>query len=67
MIASAELDPPRFVEQFELLKTATCKGANGCAHALMLAQHSHMSEIYSINTEDTRMSDQVLDFIRTGK
>jgi acetyl esterase/lipase len=67
MIASAELDPPGFVRQFDLLKEATCKGASGCAHAIMLSQHSHLSEVYSINTADTRLTDQILDFVRTGK
>jgi acetyl esterase/lipase len=67
MIASAELDPPGFVRQFDLLKEATCKGASGCARAVMLPQHSHLSEVYSINTADTRLTDQILDFVRTGK
>jgi triacylglycerol lipase len=67
MITSAELDPPGFVKQFDLLKEATCKSANGCAHPFMLPQHSHMSEVYSINTADTRLTDQVLDFVKTGK
>jgi triacylglycerol lipase len=67
MIASAELDPPGFVRQFDLLKEATCKGASGCAHAFMLPQHSHLSEVYSINTADTRLTDQILDFVKTGK
>jgi acetyl esterase/lipase len=67
MIASSELDPPGFVEQFKLLKDATCKTPNGCAHAVMLPQHSHMSEVYSINTADTRLTDEILDFVTTGK
>jgi acetyl esterase/lipase len=67
MIAAAELDPPRFVEQFELLKQAACKQPGGCAHATMLPQHSHMSEIYSINTTETRLTDEILDFVKTGK
>jgi acetyl esterase/lipase len=67
MIASAELDPPGFVRQFDLLKEATCKGASGCARAVMLPQHSHLSEVYSINTADTCLTDQILDFVRTGK
>jgi acetyl esterase/lipase len=67
MIAAAELDPPRFVEQFELLKQAACKRPSGCAHATMLPQHSHMSEIYAINTEDRRLTDEILDFVKTGK
>ena len=67
MIKSAELDPPGFVKQFDLLKQATCKSASGCAHAFMLPQHSHTSEVYSINTADTRLPDQILDFVKTGK
>ncbi len=67
MIAGAELDPAPFHTQFELLKDAACKGAHGCPHALMLPQHSHMSEVYSINTPDTRLTDQILDFVKTGR
>ena len=67
MIASAELDPPRFVEQFDLLKQAACKRAVGCAHAVMLPQHSHMSEVYSINTDDDRLTREILAFVTTGK
>ncbi len=67
MIAAAELDPPRFAEQFELLKQAACKRPSGCAHATMLPQHSHMSEVYSINTADARLSDEIREFVKTGK
>lgn len=67
MIASAELDPPRFVEQFELLKQAACKRPAGCAHAVMLPQHSHMSEAYAINTGDDRLTREIVEFVRTGK
>ncbi len=67
MIVTAELDPPVFHRQFELLKQAACKGAAGCPHAFLLPQHSHMSEVYSINTADTRLTDQILDFVKTGK
>ncbi|WP_291608961.1 alpha/beta hydrolase [Bradyrhizobium sp.] len=67
MITAAELDPPRFIEQYEMMKQATCKGANGCAKSFMLPQHSHMSEVYAINTADTRLTDQILEFVKTGK
>src|ERR1700704_5995509 len=66
MMVATELDPPRFVQQFELLKEAVCKGARGCAHAIMLPQHSHVSEVYSINTADTRLADEILDFVKIG-
>ena len=67
MIASAELDPAPFHREFSLLKDAACKGAHGCLRAVTLPQHSHMSEVYSINTADTRLTDPILDFVRTGK
>jgi acetyl esterase/lipase len=67
MIASSELDPPRFVEQFDLLKQAACKRAAGCARAVMLPQHSHMSEVYSINTADDRLTREIAEFVQTGK
>jgi acetyl esterase/lipase len=67
MIASSELDPPRFVEQFGLLKQAACKRAAGCARAVMLPQHSHMSEVYSINTDDDRLTREIAEFVQAGK
>ena len=67
MGVTAELDPPRFVEQFELLKEAACKRPSGCARTIMLPQHSHMSEVYSINTGDQRLTSEILDFVKVGK
>ena len=67
MFAAAELDLSYFIQQIDLMKDATCKGAHGCARTLILPQHSHMSEVYSINTADTRLTDQILDFVKTGK
>ena len=67
MMVAAELDPEGFVLQFDLAKDASCKRAGGCARTFLLPQHSHMSEVYSINTADTRLTDQILDFVKTGK
>jgi acetyl esterase/lipase len=67
MIVAAEMDPPVFLRQFELLKDAACKRASGCARALILPQHSHMSEVYSINTSDNQLTNEILDFVKTGK
>jgi len=67
MAVAAELDPPGFVKQFDILKEAACKKPSGCARAIMLRQHSHMSEVYSINTSDTRLAREILDFVKTGK
>lgn len=67
MLVAAELDPPGFVQQFELLKQSSCKRASGCSRAVMLPQHSHMSEVYSINTADTRLTGEIIDFMNKGK
>jgi triacylglycerol lipase len=67
MFVAAELDPSVFVQQLDLMKEATCKGAKGCARSLLLPQHSHMSEVYAINTADTRLTDQILAFVKAGK
>ena len=67
MINSAELDPPPIAAQSALLKNALCKSEHGCVRSVVLPKHSHMSESYSINTADTQLSDQILEFIKTGK
>jgi triacylglycerol lipase len=67
MFASAELDLPYFIQQLDLMKRMTCKGPHGCARTLILPQHSHMSEVYATNTPDTRLTDQILEFVKTGK
>ena len=67
MLTAAELDPEGFVQQLELGKQATCKRTNGCARSYMLPQHSHMSEVYAINTGDTRLTDEILEFVKVGK
>jgi triacylglycerol lipase len=67
MITAAELDPEGFAQQFDLLKEVTCKSGNACPRAYLLQQHSHMSEVYSINTADTRLTDEILGFVNTGK
>ncbi len=67
MIAAAELNPAMFNEQFTQLKDAMCKTERGCVRSVMLAKHNHVSEVSSINTADTALTGQILEFIRTGK
>ena len=67
MIAAAELDPPNFIRQFELLKDARCKAESGCIRAVLLSGHSHMSEVYAINTAERQLTDQILEFFRSGR
>ena len=67
MAVSSELDIEGFVKQLQLFKEATCRRPAGCARTVMLPQHNHMSEVYSINTADTRLTDQILEFVKAGK
>jgi acetyl esterase/lipase len=67
MVSGAELDPPPIEAQFLQLREAMCKSPRGCVRTIQLPKHSHMSESYSINTADRQLSDQILEFIKTGK
>ena len=67
MLVRAELDPPVFEQQFSQAKAALCGSRHGCARTLVLSGESHMSEVYSINTEDTQLTDAIADFVKTGK
>ncbi|MCC6947096.1 MAG: alpha/beta hydrolase [Bradyrhizobiaceae bacterium] len=63
-VAYTELEPPTLLEQSERL-VAALERANRGAHIVKLADHSHISITYSINTEDTELTDAILDFIRS--
>lgn len=63
MVVYGGLDPAFLVEQSKLLNDALC-GAGKCPRLLALPHHSHMSEVYSINTADTSVSGPVFDFAK---
>jgi acetyl esterase/lipase len=65
-VTYAEVDGPYYVSQSENLKKALC-GAQRCPVFSILPGHSHMSEILSINTDDTVLSDQILRFVNHPK
>jgi acetyl esterase/lipase len=58
----AELDPPSFVAQSVGLEKALCD-AGRCPAFTRFAGHSHMSEIYSVHTDDRLISDAMLAFV----
>ena len=63
LVAHAELDPPFMVADADTLHAALTKA--GRAHDyLVAAQHSHMSESYSVGTADESVSGPVLAFIQ---
>ncbi len=63
MAIYAERDPPNFIEQGKLLQTTMCR-ANRCSSVALLGKHSHMSEVYAINTPDRELSGQIVAFIK---
>lgn len=63
MAIYAELDPDFFQRQAKQLNDALCK-AGRCPRLVILPKHSHMSEVYAINTKDTGLSDQILAFVK---
>jgi triacylglycerol lipase len=66
MVVHAGLDPAVFIEQATLLNEALCR-AQRCPRFLALPAHSHMSEVYAVNTRDTSLSAPLVEFIKTGK
>ena len=67
MIVTAEFDAPVFLRQFSIAKAAACEGPNGCVRSVVLPRHNHISEVYSINTADTLLTGQILDFVKTNR
>jgi acetyl esterase/lipase len=62
LLAYAELDPSQFHEESEQAHSALCQ-AGHCGSLLQLRGHSHMSELYSINTPDTALSESIRAFV----
>jgi triacylglycerol lipase len=60
MLAASQ---PLQLEQAEVLRKGFCS-AGRCQRIVMLTGHSHMSEVYSINTADTGLSSEILGFIK---
>ncbi len=62
LIVRAELDVPYYARQTDTLKAKLCE-QNRCPTYLVLKGHSHMSEIYAINTSDTSFTRAIADFV----
>jgi len=61
-IVHGEIDVPYYIEQAHLLRDALC-AEQRCPRFMSLAGHSHMSEVYAINTGDTTLVGPLLEFI----
>lgn len=62
LVVYAELDPPSFEAESKALYEELCK-ANKCPRLVRLGKHSHMSEVYSINTADAELANRIADFV----
>lgn len=62
MVVYGTLDPAMFIEQAKLLGATLCR-ANRCSSLVALPKHSHMSEVYAINTPDRSLTDHILRFV----
>ncbi len=63
LVVRAEFDPPPFIVQGDVLYSAMCSGRSGCPTHVVLQDQSHMSEIYSINTDETRLTNAINGFV----
>ena len=63
LVVDAELDPDTFKPESDKLADARAK-ARKPVQRLKLADHSHLSELYAVNTSDVTLSGPVLEFIR---
>jgi triacylglycerol lipase len=63
LVADAELDPDTFKPESERLAAARAKAGNPVTR-VKLAGHSHISELYAVNTADDSLSGPVLTFIQ---
>lgn len=62
LVAYAELDPPDFCAQSQQLHAALCRVAKP-ESLYQLMGHSHISELFAINTADTALSSLLRHFI----
>ena len=65
-VSWAELDPPFIVKQGEILYANLCN-KNRCPKKVFLPNHSHMSTVYAVNTDDKQLTDAMLEFIKGVK
>ena len=65
-VGQAELDPPQFRAQAELLRDRLRAAGRPFASATFAA-HSHMSEAYSIHSEDRTVGDALWAFVEAHR
>lgn len=66
MVVNAELDPQPFLIQGNLLNDALCARGK-CPRRVLLKGHSHMSQVYAINTSDRSLSGPSFEFVKASR
>jgi triacylglycerol lipase len=61
-LAWAELDPPGIVKQSQILYANLCNKGR-CPAKLFLPNHSHISTVYAVNTDDKLLENAMMKFI----
>ncbi len=64
-VAYSEFDPPAFELQSEILNHSLCT-VGRCPSFYRFAGHSHMSEIYSIHSDDPTIGDSMWNFVKAN-
>ena len=63
-IYRAEYDPPHIFEANQRLNDALC-AANKCPDVFLTnPAHNHMTQVYTVNTTETDISDRILSFLQ---
>lgn len=63
LLAAADGDPQDRPEYVDLLRDALCK-SSACPSTLLIKDHNHMSEIFSVNSKDRSVSQPILKWLR---
>jgi triacylglycerol lipase len=58
----AEWDPPNQMQQGDMINKVLCD-AGKCPGFHLMKGHNHMSQVFSVNTSETQLTDLVLPFI----
>jgi acetyl esterase/lipase len=65
-VSWAELDPPGIVRQSQILYANLCNKGR-CPAKLILPNHSHISTVYAVNTDDKQLENAMMQFIKGVK
>jgi arylformamidase len=65
MLACAQYDPPRFQAEFLGLSQERLARHGVMPRAVIMSSHNHYSMAMHIGTSDTRLSNEIIDFIRS--